>query len=99
MKNFASVLRSLLVRIRAFEASRSGSPWPPSAATGGESSLYRVAPTAWGVQPASVPETEPTAAATPGAERVAARRVPARKRRHLEIPVFSLPVPRGLPAT
>lgn len=90
MQSFADVLRSLLVRIRALEASTPATPSPSDARA-----LYRVAPTTWGVAPAdslpAIPETSDVIAGN-------ATRAP-RRRRRLEIPIFRLPVPRGLPAT
>ncbi len=92
---FATIIRTLLVRIRAFEASKSGNLWPPSAATGGE--LYRVAPTTWGVKPAGDTANESTPSAAGAMRR---DQTPAStRRRRLEIPIFRLPVPRGLPAS
>ncbi len=114
---FATVIRTLLVRIRALQSSRPGNPWPPSATAGADSYgprqrrasgtmvrqrranlLYRVTPTAWGIDPAgNLPED---ASQSDGRE-LAARSTPPRRRRRrrLEIPIFRLPVPRGLPAT
>ncbi len=94
--SFADIIRSLLVRIRAHEISKSHKHWPPSATAGGD--LYRVVPTAWGVEPAEkLPEevdAPPMNAPRPR------RRLPApARRRALRIPVFRMPVPRGLPAT
>ncbi len=90
------VTRTLLIRIRALQSSRAKAPWPPTAAAV-ESPLYRVAPTAWGVGPVSPAATQ----APRGPEVAAVRTAPPRRRhrRHLEIPIFRLPVPRGLPAT
>ncbi len=98
MDSFAAVIRTLLVRIRALQSSRPGNPWPPSAAAGLDLSLYRVTPTAWGVEPAGA---LPAAAPAPGGlEIIACCKPPGkRRRRRLEIPIFRLPVPRGLPAT
>ncbi len=95
MQSFTAVVRTLLVRIRALKASRSGNPWPPPAAAGGDEPLYRVAPTMWGAA---------AAAAGAGVEgpAVAAVRRPAptrARRRRLELTAYGLPVPRGLPAT
>ncbi len=87
---FADVIRSLLVRIRALETRRPEAPRPPSR------SIYRVAPTTWGVAPPSVAPADPAATGAPDAT---ARRTAARKCRRLEMPIFRLPVPRGLPAT
>ena len=88
---FSRIIRSLLVRIRALESSRPRT-WPPTA--GAESSLYRVAPTAWGVDPVS-------AVPAPRAPETTVRSAPPRRRRRqrLEIPIFRLPAPRGLPVT
>ncbi len=93
---FNHVIRTLLVRIRALQSSRSKAPWPPTAAAV-ESPLYRVAPTAWGVGPVSSAATQ-----APRSPEIAAARTASPRRRHrrrLEIPIFRLPVPRGLPAT
>ena len=95
---FASILRTLLVRIRALESSRSRRPWPPSTDGAAGGSLYRVAPTAWGV---AAPSVVPEIPATTGEPVIASHATPPTRRsqRRLEIPVFRLPVPRGLPAT
>ena len=95
MDNFAAVIRSLLARIRALETSPPGSPRSPVAASD-ESSRYRVPLTMWGVAPLDdTPPSEPSDTTT------STRTIstPARRRRQLEVPVFRLPVPRGLPAT
>ncbi len=91
--SFGDIIRSLLVRIRAYEKSRSHKHWPPTARTG--ASLYRVIPTAWGVESA---EKRREDEATPPSASASVRPAPDR-RRGLRIPVFRLPVPRGLPAT
>ncbi len=99
MESFATVVRSLLVRIRAFQASRSGNPWPPSAVVGGDAPIYRVAPSMWGLRGAGAKtgdEVIAGTAASPSA-RPATRRHASR--RPLELTVYGLPVPRGLPAT
>ncbi len=94
MESFAAVVRTLLERIRAVQSRRS-EDWPPSAAATASTSLYRVAPTAWGVA-----SSDPTVPAAPMPAQDASRRdVMPRRRQSLEISVFGLPVPRGLPAT
>ncbi len=97
MQSFTAVVRTLLVRIRALQASRSGNPWPPPAVAGGDELLYRVAPTMWGADTAAV------GAGVEGTAGTAARRpAPTRARRRcrrLELTAYGLPVPRGLPAT
>ncbi len=107
MKNFAAVTRSLLARIRAYQASRSGSPRPPAAAASGDALIYRVAPTTWGVGSAGDERNgiEPVAGAmaccagpSPGKSRSEPPTV-RRPRLSLELTAYGLPVPRGLPAT
>ncbi len=93
---FNHVIRTLLVRIRALQSSRSKAPWPPTA-TAAEAPVYRVAPTAWGVGPVSPAATRAPRSPESAAVRTALPR--QRRRRCLEIPIFRLPVPRGLPAT
>ncbi|MEM7353846.1 MAG: hypothetical protein AAF657_23805 [Acidobacteriota bacterium] len=100
MENFAAVLRTLLARIRAFEAARAGRDWPPSGdAATAHDTLYRVPATSWGLseldsaEPASTTDRMKTAEGAPSepGDRV--------NRRGLELTVYGLPVPRGLPST
>ena len=94
MESFAAVVRTLLHRIRAIQAThRLPGEWPPSAAAMSDrphGRLYRVRPTAWGVD----------ASESTGAVRAAQHQEPrSAARRGLELTVYGLPVPRGLPST
>ena len=107
MESFAAVVRTLLVRIRALQAGRSGSQ-PPSAsnvAADPEASRYRVAPTTWGVEgtgkeprPAGrQPPASTSAASDPAADR--STPLYGGSRRPLQLRAHRLPTPRGLPVT
>ncbi len=96
MENFAAVVRSLLVRIRAYQASRAETR-PSSAAAEVSGLRYRVAPTMWGVGGAGGDGDRIEAAGA--VARPLAPATARRRRRPLELTVYGLPVPRGLPAT
>ncbi len=96
MENFAAIVRSLLTRIRSLPTSGPRDPKPPVAPAVECPPLYRVAPTAWGVDPDGNVYIDKIPAAATIARAAMPRR---RRRRRLETAVFSLPVPRGLPAT
>lgn len=110
MENFATVVRTLVARIRAFEASRSGRNWPPTASAtvdsspvvGRDSAAYRVTPTAWGIASGGEadrrsPTDRSSNPGSPGCRSSDSQDRSARRR--LELTVFELPVPRGLPST
>ena len=95
MESFAAVVRTLLHRIRAIQDSH---PWPPSAAAihdRAPGSIYQVRPTAWGVD---TPEASGRERRTPVREPAGVEPRSA-ARRGLELTVYGLPVPRGLPST
>ena len=101
MKNFNAVIRTLLARI---ETVRNRSDWPPSATAVSTpvDSLYRVAPTRWGVAGPRAPEGTVASQARKGNVAAPPRQPGETDRPHrfrLELNVFSLPVPKGLPAT
>ena len=99
MENFATVVRTLLDRIRALRCCRSDN-WPPSAAATAGTSPYRVAPTTWGVSPTGAAPPDPSAPDAPKPSMGTPHRTATRRRRRgLEISIYGLPVPRGLPAT
>ena len=84
MESFAAVVRILLQRIRAVQDSH---PWPASAAAVND----RLA----GVDE---PDTSAPNRRTPGREAAGDARQPA-SRQGLELTVYGLPVPRGLPSS
>ncbi len=102
MESFAAIVHTLLARIRVIQNRRDRREWPPSGSAGATSTTrYRVAPTAWGVDP----EESPSAGSPRGSETGQARPVPAGSgstprsaTRRLELTAYGLPVPRGLPA-
>jgi len=100
MESFAAVVRTLLHRIRAIQDRHDPGPRPAAVNDRAVGRIYRVRPTTWGVaapetpRPARPAPASPAAARTPGEE--AGR---GRARRGLELTVYGLPVPRGLPST
>ena len=111
MENFAAVIRTLLARIRTAEAAKSRRNPPPTAPAVIDSkahSRYRAATTTWGVVDAEVesttadspiePESKPSIAGSlpPASETYSASR---RTHRSIELTVYPMPVPRGLPST
>lgn len=76
MESFATVVRSLVRRIRALQAAYTADPSPPSAtAVAGRSHLYKVRPTSWGLDEEVLPPTSSTPDC-PTSDRPAAAIVP-----------------------
>lgn len=99
MESFAAVVRTLLSRIRAIQDSNSGQ-WPPSAAaTVSSGAIYRVRPTTWGVENAGGSPREAASEPSGRSARSASASTYTGTRRRLELTVYGLPVPRGLPST
>ncbi len=108
MESFAAVVRALLTRIRAFEASRPRPPLPTSTSDAEapcNSSRYRVPPTQWGLEGAGEElatgsETRPDGAtALSSAEPSNATPGRGKAHRSLSLTTYAMPVPRGLPTT
>lgn len=114
MESFAAVLRCLLERIRALQHAYTADPWPPSVGPAtGRPSLYKVRPTAWGLDAEVLPPYHPAApdGAAPAeattteedeppatTTRVVERRASAPRRR-LDLAAYGLPPARGLLST
>ncbi|MEM7583990.1 MAG: hypothetical protein AAF560_11455 [Acidobacteriota bacterium] len=102
MQRFADVLHALLQRIRAVpnKLPRERHTCP----------LYRVATTSWGCEDQPPAAADPRTASNPRSSGVTSSREPSEttgsrrelphaSRHSLELTVYGLPVPRGLPST
>lgn len=102
MDSFATVIRTLLARIRDFQNGRCHHRWPPSGSAGATTTdRYRVPPTAWGVTPPEPASREPRDLTAGHGASAPDDRGPMLRgsSRPLELTVYGLPVPRGLPTT
>ena len=100
MESFAAVVRTLLTRIRAIQASHSSGQWPPSAsAVATTGAVYRVRPTTWGVEEAGGSAHASDSEPSDRSVRDASASTYAGARRRLRLTVYGLPEPRGLLST
>ncbi|MCP3957943.1 MAG: hypothetical protein GY719_08835 [bacterium] len=110
MESFASIVRTLLERIRAIQTAYTADRWPPSVDAVTDRSLYKVRPTAWGLDEEVLPPyrgatPETAAAATPETDELPASTTPIVERRaasprwRLDLAARGLPPTRGLLST